>query len=388
MKRLLWIGDAACGSGFGQASSAILRELRHSFDVHVLAINYDGDPHPDQQLYPIYRAASGGDSFGLRRLTSDDIGRKVNPDLVVVQTNPWNIPLYREKIPAKTPMIGVIAVEGKCVIGTDLNQLSKGIFWTEFGRAEAVAGGMTVPSAVIPLGVDLERFKPGDKRAAREFLQLPDSCLDAFIVGNINRNQHRKRLDLTILYFSEWLKQRPDANAYLYLHAVTGSGTQVRCDELAAYCGLTSRDRKGLGRFIYASPRDVFRGAPEEFVVASHQAMDVHFNTTLGEGWGLTPMEAMACGVPVIAGDYAALGEWARDGAILTDIISEGVMPDVHTLIGGVPDKAQMIDNLDQLYLDAEERVFWGEQGRRVVSQPQYRWENIARRYAEELRGF
>lgn len=379
MKNLMWIGDAGCGSGFGKATHHIL-PLFKDFNVSALGVNYRGDPHSEP--YPIYPAWIGGDALGLRRLK--ELVPKIRPDLVVIQSNPWNVPLYMDMLRqamAGQPLprtVGIVAVEGKNCRGHQLNLLDRAIFWNEFSRREATNGGMRIPSGVVPLGVDLETFKPGDKAAAREKLGLGSVPKDAFIVCNVNRNQNRKRLDLSIMYFAEWVKQKGIRDAYLYLHVLPGSSSRCDCDQLAAYCGIQDR-------LILAEPKDIFLGAPIEYVVATYQAADVQITTTLGEGHGLTTMEGMACRTAQIAGDYAAIGEWGKDAALLVDCPEEGIMPDVQNMIGAAPDRQQMINAMDRMYRDVRLRETVAQAGFNRVSEPRFRWENIAAGFASEI---
>src|ERR1700753_1257732 len=74
--------------------------------------------------------------------------------------------------------------------------------------------------AIIGHGVDTQAFHPlpGGRRAARERLFPGQSDLhDAFIVLNANRNQPRKRIDLTLEAFATFAQGKP-ANVKLYLH--------------------------------------------------------------------------------------------------------------------------------------------------------------------------
>lgn len=380
MKNLLWIGDAACGSGFGRATEGVLEHLKEHYSPSVIGINFRGDPpYPP---YPVYPAWVGGDALGLGRL--NELMPKIRPDLVVIQSNPWNIPVYiarlRDALKGQ-PMprvVGIIAVEGKNCRGHQLNQLDRAIFWNEFSRKEATAGGMNVPSSVIPLGVDEKVFCPGDQTEARDKLGLAKVPKGAFIVGNVNRNQNRKRLDLSVAYFAQWVKEYGVRDAFLYLHVLPGSSSRCDCDQLAGYYGVQDR-------LILAEPRDIFRGAPEEFVVATYRAFDVQITTTLGEGHGLTTMEGMACRTAQIAGDYAALGEWAKGGALLVRCPDEGVMPDVQNMIGAAPDRQEMIEALDELYRNPRERATYAQAGYDLVMQPRYRWEHIAQQFADEI---
>jgi D-inositol-3-phosphate glycosyltransferase len=380
MKNLLWIGDAACGSGFGRATEGVLAHLAPHYNPSVIGINFRGDP--PYPAYPVYPAWTGGDALGLGRL--NELMPKIQPDLVVIQSNPWNIPVYiarlREALKGR-PMprvVGVIAVEGKNCRGHQLNQLDRAIFWNEFSRKEATAGGMSVPSSVIPLGVDEKVFCPGDRTEARTKLGLGKVPNDAFIVGNVNRNQNRKRLDLSVAYFAQWVKESGVRDAFLYLHVLPGSSSRCDCDQLAGYYGIQDR-------LILSEPRDIFRGVPEEYVVATYRAFDVQITTTLGEGHGLTTMEGMACRIPQVAGDYAALGEWAKDAALLVDCPDEGVMPDVQNMIGAAPDRKAMIHAMDRMYRDQRLRDAVAEAGYNRVMESRFRWSNIAQQFADEI---
>lgn len=384
MKSLLWIGDAACASGFGRAADQILKILSALFKVSVIGVNFNGDHRVDHHRpYDIYPAWPGNDALGIGRLA--EVLDRAKPDVIVMQTNPWLAPVYGRAIQkhqghAKTPLVGIIAVEGKNCVGKHLNGLTKAIFWTQFGRNEALRGGMrkTMPTDVIPLGVDTDVFKPGDRVAARRKLGLAEVPEDAFIVLNVNRNQARKRLDLSILYFAEWINSRTIRDAYLYLHVLPGSTVALDCDQLAFYCGVEDR-------LILADPKDKFNGAPEEYVVAANQAANAYLTTTLGEGFGLTAFEAAASALPVIAGNYAALGEYGLGSFMLTECDSEGVMPDVHGMIGAAPRKDEVILALDELYRNPYSRALYGEKSLRLATQPQFNWMNIAQRFAKTI---
>lgn len=377
MKRLLWVGDAGCNSGFGKASRQILEHLAKIYEVWVVGSNYISDPH--NEPYHIWPAYMGGDPVGFGQLKR--VFPKVNPDVVVLQANPWNIPRFLDAMGSsapRPPTIGIIAVEGKNIRGTDLNKLSRAIFWTEFGRNEAVNGGCKVPTGIAPLGVDLDLYKPGDKLEARQALGLPEESFDAFIVGNINRNQYRKRLDLTVQHFAEWYHRNNRPNAYVYVHCLPGASVQVDVEQLAKYYGVPDR-------LIFPLFKDFFQGVIDEWVVKTYQSFDVGLNSGHGEGWGLTTMEGMACGIPQIATDCAAVPEWAGHAVRLVSVSSWGLMPDVNTMIGGTPDTEGSIAAINDFYVNPTYRDEMTKRALACVSQPHFRWENIAARFAEEI---
>lgn len=378
MKKLLWIGDAACDSGFARATHKTLDVLRERFEVSVLGLNYRGDPH--DWPYPIYPCWPGGDMFGVRRIK--ELFTKIRPDVVVIQNDPWNIPAYMKAIDDTSVMvprpvvIGAIAVDGKNCRGWALNDLDHSIFWTEFARYEAVRGGYTKPASVVPLGVDLDIYRPGDRREARQKLGLPDFVLDGFVVGNVNRNQPRKRLDLTMQVFADWIHQRQISDAFLYLHVAPTGDLGYDCDQLAGYLGLQ-------GRLILSEPA-VYHGASEKGLALTYQAFDVQISTTQGEGWGLTTLEGMACGIPQVVPQWSALGEWAVPAALGVPCEPVVSMNKINT-IGGTPDKGRMVDAIDALYRDQMFYQRTKKQGLLLAGQDRFRWDNIGRAFLAEV---
>ena len=382
MKNLLWIGDAACPSGFGRATEGVLETLQHHFNVTVLGLNYRGDPHPFK--YSIYSAYAEGDLFGVRRLIwMCDV---VKPDVIVIQNDPWNFAAYLAQLKrypeySKIPVVGVVAVDGKNCNGAPLQGLSLAIFWTEFGRREAHAGGYKGPSTVVPLGVDLQTYYPISKDEARQGVGLDVHMPEfehIFIVGSVNRNQPRKRWDLTVKYFCEWIKEMDINDAYLFLHTAPTGDTGIDVPRLMEYYGL-------VHRLILVEPA-TFYGKPEEWMRATYNSFDVAITTTQGEGMGLTTLEAMACRVPNIAPDWAALGDWGKGAIKLIPCSSTAIGPPyVTNVLGGIPDKEPFITALDAMYCSRDERQKWADLGYARACEPQFRWEQTGTKFLEAI---
>lgn len=379
MRKLLWVGDAACDSGFARCTHEILDVLRHTWEVHVLGINYRGYPH--DYPYPIYPAWPGGDAMGVKSIKK--IIEMVKPDLVVFQNDPWNIPHYMKQVQElKNPprLVGFIAVDGKNSNGRVLNTLDRVIFWTKFAQAESTIGGLQVPSGIVPLGVDLNIYKPSDRAQARADMGLVDDAKDGFIVVNVNRNQPRKRLDLTIEYFAEWVHSCHVDDAFLLLHVCPTGDVGINVDQLAKYYGLK-------GRVLLSEP-GVYKGIAEADVAKLYQMSNVLMTTTQGEGWGLTTMEAMACGIPCVVPDWSALGEWAAPAACLVPCPTRCTTWGGPNTVGGVPDRTMFVHYLDRLYRDQEFYAHHAQAGLDLCARPEYRWQAIGQRFGEELETF
>lgn len=373
MRRLLWVGDAVVATGFAKSTHKVLEVLRQTWDVHVIGINYNGDPHP--YPYPIYPAIVGGDGMGMRRMAQ--LATELRPDLVIVQNDPWNIPGYLDRT-GNAPLVAVMPVDGRNCRGTALNGLTGAIFWTEFGLVEARNGGYRGPAAVIPLGVDTSLFTPGDRLAARKRIGLGERFLDGFVVGNVNRNQPRKRLDLTISYFAEWVRLHNIEDAYLFLHVAPTGDPGYDVSQLAEYYGLTSR--------LILSEPPIGPGVREDLLVEAYRAMDVQVTTTQGEGWGLCTMEGMACGIPQIVPAWSALAEWVPETvACQVPCFETCVTPNGINAIGAVPSRPQFIKALNWVYANRGEAATMAGRALSHVRQPQYEWSTIGSNFALAL---
>jgi glycosyltransferase involved in cell wall biosynthesis len=386
MKKLLWIGDAGCPSGFAQATHHILDTLRSEFDVVVLGMNYRGDPHP--YPYPIYACAPGGDPFGVGRLIwMCDL---VKPDVIVLQNDGWNIQPYVRKLHlqikgkyafpeyASIPIIAAIAVDGKNFVDEWLDGVSFAIFWTQFALDEAREGGYAGPAVVIPLGVDLDIYHPIDRAEVRA-RQLPEQIRDAFIVGNVNRNQPRKRWDLMVKYFAAWINSTGIRDAYLYLHTAPTGDTGCDVKRLATYYGV-------VDRLALVQP-EVFYGATEQEMVDTYNCFDVNASTTQGEGFGLTTLESMACGVPQILPDWSALGDWALGAAWLVPCLTTHIGPPYVNVIGGIADETRFVQALDQMYGDTWTREHNRQAALERAQEPRFRWADIGQAWLRVLDG-
>jgi glycosyltransferase involved in cell wall biosynthesis len=400
VKSLLWVGDAGVPSGFAKATHEILNHLLDDFRVTVLGINYRGDPHA--YPYEIWAALPGGDYFGIGRLIwMCDLlnGRDGKPpDVIVLQNDGWNIPQYmqllRKKLPsgkwafpeyANIPVVAIVAVDGKNFQGKWLDGVSMAIFWTQFALDEARRGGYTGEAAVIPLGVDLNIYKPVPQAEARA-RRLDPSMKDFFIVGNVNRNQPRKRWDLMIKYFAAWIKQVPRGteeeiatsrvvirDAMLLLHTAPTGDTGCDVAQLARYYGVAE--------FLAVAEPQAFYGISEEMLVDFVNCFDVNASTSQGEGFGLTALESMACGKPNVLGDWSAYGEWAKGAAWLVPCKTTHIGPPYTNVIGGVPDQEEFVKALNRLYTDKRTREINGLAALERAREPQFRWENIGKAY-------
>jgi glycosyltransferase involved in cell wall biosynthesis len=153
---------------------------------------------------------------------------------------------------------------------------------------------------VVPNGVE-NKFYP---LAADEVLKIKksyESSPDTFCLLNVGTNHQRKNID----------------NILKSLVVLRDRGVPVKLWKVGSEF---SSDQQKLIRSHNLEPMITFISTPDKStLVRLYNAADALLAPSLYEGFGLTILEAMACGTPVISANVSSLPEVAGDAAILVD---------------------------------------------------------------------
>jgi glycosyltransferase involved in cell wall biosynthesis len=163
----------------------------------------------------------------------------------------------------------------------------------------------------IPIGVDLQRFPPGDAEArarARRKLGLPSS---AFVLGSFQKDG---------VGWGEGLEPKAVKGPDVLVAAVARLRTSV--PELVVLLTGPARGyvRRGLER-ADVPYRHVDVGSRDELAGAYH-ALDVYLVSSRQEGGPKAVLESMAAGVPLVTTRVGQAPELVRDGenGLLADV--------------------------------------------------------------------
>lgn len=195
--------------------------------------------------------------------------------------------------------------------------------------------------AIIPNGINLDRFRPGSdgsRAEVRREFGLPADVPLLLFVGN---EFQRKGLAHVIQAMALM-----NTNANLL---VVGADADAPYRRLAAQCGVAERV--------------VFVGSRPD-VPRLYPAADAFVLPTMYETFSLVCVEAMACGVPVLASPVGGIEDYIHDGVNGLHIER---------------DAADIAPKLDRLLRDAALRARLREAG--LETAKRYSWEAIAEQY-------
>lgn len=211
---------------------------------------------------------------------------------------------------------------------------------------------------IVPCGFDADEFRPIDRAVARETLGWQR---DEFIVLQLGRLVQRKGIDNVVRGVGV-LKQTFGACARLY---VVGGNSDApnelatpeiaRLRGIASECGVAEQTtfvgRRGRAQLRYF-----------------YSAADVFVTTPWYEPFGITPVEAMACGTPVIGADVGGIRYSVADG------VTGFLVPP--------RDPAALAVRLDQLRRDGALARQMGQAGL-ARAQAQFTWRGVGESLAQ-----
>ncbi len=198
---------------------------------------------------------------------------------------------YTHYLPGDSPRLRRFAID----LATGYCNLCDTVIAPSRSVAELlVERGVRVPIEVIPTGVDLRTFTPGEGSAARLRLGIPSQ---AFVVGHVGRLAEEKNPLFLARAAARFMLGEPRAR---FLLAGEGQAREAMIQVFAD---------QGL------RPRLHLLGALEPMaLIEAYRAMDVFAFASQSETQGMVLTEAMATGTPVVAVDGPGVREVVREG--------------------------------------------------------------------------
>jgi len=351
-KKFLCYSDSVqCATGFAQVARNILMGVHNSgrYNVIQLGINYWGDPH--EYPFPIYPMGVNKQNDPYGREKAKSMILNLEWDVLFLLQDTFILQFLRELVPEirragkKGPIVVYAPADGiprpEWIEG--ISHADVCIAYTDWAKKEWIKAFAPIESKVVdvlPHGINTKHFFPMPEEEMQEFRRnYFGKVAGNFIFCNVNRNQQRKDIPRTLMAFKKVLEARP--NLTLYLHMAS---KDLGWD-LAQV--VRSLDLDLNTDVLFPANFNVNQGFPLDILNRVYNSVDCMVSTTLGEGWGLSWLEAMAVNRPVIFPDNTALTENLADGRGL--LVKSGEDWDHHTVICNDFEVVRPVTNLDDL---------------------------------------
>ena len=359
-KLFIWSDSPNLHTGFGIVAKNLYRDLHQHFEVFILGINHYGLEGYDTSKYFIYPTTED-DQLGIKRF--DRVLKNVKPDIIFLFQDIFNIqqvvPYIKKSFP-KVPILAYFPIDAATVSpywSPGFDTPDKLITYTQFAVDsihECLPHLRAKGIEYLYHGVDTQVFKklPSD---IRKRIKKEAKWEDKFIIVSNNRFQPRKNIGATVRAYALFAKgyktckcgnvylsskSKCDLNGcgeedivsetlghndtFLYLHCNVfegsmGGGPASSLGGILLNAGFTNED---IPRYVGMYSRQVYEHAYTDAEMNEmYNAADVNISTSLGEGVGLSLIEALATGTTSIAPNHSAIPEMLGDtGHIIKNV--------------------------------------------------------------------
>lgn len=322
--KIAWVSASPLATtGYGRVTREVAPRLMEKHDVVMIGglgtvtvwggkldWQYNGKVAP---TYPTIGDMSGKDTFPL-------LHPRYNFDIVMTLWDAFSID-WSGELPV--PAINYVPIDSPMTrrMANYLKNAYKIVGMTEFGFKELARFFPPSKITLIEHGVNTSVFHPDTRlrEIGRKTLKTvggEDVPENAFIALDVATNiGERKLLPFLILTFKEFVDTHKDAYLLLY--------TNRRMNYPAGYDLDIFAEEVGLKNLIFLSNNPIVDSLDDDMMNILYNACDVFVNSSLGEGFGLPFLEAMACGLPCAATNTASAPELIRGRGWLIDVIED-----------------------------------------------------------------
>lgn len=255
--------------------------------------------------------------------------------------------------------------------------------FTPYWKKHLEDQGVTTPVDVLKHAFDPRAKFPVNRALARRYFGIKDTD---FIILNLNRNQPRKRWDICLKAYADFLSlHRGEA-----IKLLIGTSPQGSWDLLAIFQrelekrGMTMEEgRKHL--VVVDAPQRL----SDEDVNILMNCADIGISASDGEGFGLCNFEHAALGCPQVVSNVGGHKEFfTAQHAFLCEPVMAYYVDRTRDGVGGeaqLIDYRDMVEGMELYYKDKATRKAHGDAGRRFILS-NYKWEEQAAAFVESIR--
>jgi glycosyltransferase involved in cell wall biosynthesis len=308
MKKCLFYGEnPVIATGFSQVSRHILPVLLQQYEVDAVLVNFFDDMSIEgipAHLHPFCESTTD-------KLQIAAIEKHIREDtydllFIIMDINiAWGLlPAIQERKSCDARVICYPAIDcdGLPQEYYQIVEHMEIVAFSQYAQKHIKQyTGKEVP--YIYHGVDTDVFRPASyeekQQWRKRYFHIEDTT---FLVSIFARNQWRKDIGRSIMAFKLFHAQYPQSKLYIHAAQTDLGGNLILQAKLL---GMDLQD----GSIVFVPNPFSASGVPVEVLRQLYCCSDVVISSSQGEGFGLTTIEAMACGTPFVGPDNTTFPE-------------------------------------------------------------------------------
>jgi glycosyltransferase involved in cell wall biosynthesis len=424
--KVLWVGEASyLNTGYSRIGFEILQRLYNTGKWNISEFSSYGDyeeafkngipwkfypnlPNKNNKQEVDTYLAKPTNQFGEWRF--EEVCLDFEPDIVISITDPW-MHEYQFLSPYRRLYNQVVMP----TVDSDPQQpawiamymgADRVAAYSAYGKRilEEQSNGKISVFDVLRPGFDDQNFKVlPNKQEIRQSLLMPVPK-DAFVIGTVMRNQKRKLYDDLFLSFKTFCEKYPriGENSFLYCHtSIIDNGWDIprllkehgiankvlfsyvcrNCHNIiSSYFNNTNRFCPFCGGQM-TSPNTRY-GANNEQLGRIYNTFNIYVQYSIAEGAAIPPVEAAACGIPVLEVDFSAMEDYVRClGGVPINVLKKFRETETHCY-RVYPDNNHLIEILHQIAIMPEiDRHIWSLKTKALANK-YFNWDDVAEKWS------
>jgi glycosyltransferase involved in cell wall biosynthesis len=348
MKKILFVGDGLwTPSGFGTVMRNLISGLKSEYKVALQSWQFVGNKteFDGVSIYPSYLHLFGKDVLPY-------VIEDFEPDTMITLGDYWMLNYltaepFRNKLREKNiKWIWYIPIDSEMIPPHFMPLLkSPDVLVTMAKFAHEMAKKEGINNVYIPHGVDLSLYRR-ESDEEREKCREEEGYNGKFVIGCVNRNQDRKQLPRLVEAFAKFAKDKDDVILHFHCDPYDVANLAAGYNNDSYPLLVNAIGHFGVAEKVHFSRqmRSFINGANFDEMRKIYNLFNITASSTSGEGFGLSTIESIACGVPIVITDYTSSKELVLNGGN-----NNGLLVDVKTCMFGGYGTMRAIVDIDDM---------------------------------------